>query len=335
MLNRVGQSKAVMAAALAASSLGAPAAAQQVSVNSQPFRVGIIDTPVDQIIGPKDQVTVQVKSFLDAGQKPGRPPNPLHISHGAIVASAFIQQAKKIDPERAIEIFSAQAFFQIPSKKTDWDDDNGPAPVGLNFDAATRSLDWFKQNGVRVVVTAFVGSDSPGMRSFLSHANALGMLVFAGANNDPMKGVLFPARDPESIAVTGNNLNLDFRFNRDMDKWVAFQADGSVPANGYHHDEVENGSSFAVGRAAAFGAYIIAHKPQASRSEIVEAMKASAEQGEHGVPDLSSWKVADRFRESVRVAFADPKPTPRAAADLQVGANRSAAVAALQTAASR
>lgn len=263
----------------------------------EPVRVGIIDTPVTKIIGGDHGVKISSASFLDAGQRPGSARTEVNLEHGSVVASSFVEQSRRIDPSRPIEIYSAQAFSSADGDR----DSLGNKPLSLRYAAATRALDWFKANDVRVVVAAFNSPDGPGVQKFMGRAKELGIVVFAGTNNVQTRTPPFPARHPDAISVTGKNADLDFRFNRSMDSWVMFQADGNIPGSkGGKQLVLENGSSYAVARAAAFGSHAVAAEPGATKDRIVERMRAATGTDEI-VRDLSQPRVAVRFRTGAPV----------------------------------
>lgn len=296
--NKFGTGLLAIAAAISSSS---GAESQTVPAPTlEPIKVGIIDAPVEKIMGNGSGVTIQRQSFVSPGLKEAVPYTAVHLTHGTVVASSFVQQAREIEKGRPIQIYSAQAFYQLPgSRGVDADGEPLPKRIGLDYAAATRALDWFKANGVRVVVTAFVTNENADMTKFMARARELDMVVFAGTNNDPIKFPPFPAKHPDAIAVTGTNLNLDYRFNRSMDGWVKFQADGSIP-KGYSREEVENGSSFAVARAAAFGGFLVADDPMIRREQIVAVMNKAAGPNDNRVLDLSEWKTVNRFQVARR-----------------------------------
>lgn len=268
------------------------------NASADPVKVGIIDTSVDRIILDSQDVSIERRSFLPEGQKPGSWKAYMGMEHGSVVASSFVEQSKKIDQKAPISIYSAGAFYIDEGAQRG---SEGQKPMRINFKAAERALDWFHDNGVRTVVTAFYTADDPQMRSFIEKARKLDMVLFAGTNNDKARILPFPARDPYAIAVTGTNSNLDFENNVAMRGWTAFKTTGDVPSNDMEPTP-ENGSSFAVARAAAFGAHYVRAHPETGRDGVVDAMERAAQKNPTGVMDLNGKKVVTRFR----MVLADP-----------------------------
>lgn len=277
-------------AAIAAMLVSTGAIAQEV----EPMRVGIIDTPVAQLVDHRQGVAIEAASFLAPGQKPGSSRTEIGREHGEVVATSFVEQARRLDATRPIEVYSALAFYQAEGPR----DDLANRPMSMNYAAASRALDWFAQKKVKVVVAAFYGPDGAGVRQFMKKAADLGIVVFAGTNNVQTAVMPFPARHPESISVTGTDASLDFRFDRSMDGWVMFKANADMPVRSPRRLILEKGSSYAVARAAAFGSYAVAVDPTIGRSGIVDAMSAVGTVGTHDpVIDVSSMTTTVRFRD--------------------------------------
>lgn len=257
----------------------------------EPVRVGIIDTSVDKLmLGYKD-IPIERKTFVREGLTPGNWQGMIGNSHGEIVASSFVQHSREIDKRIPIAIYSANAFYEVGPRNSD-----GNRAMNIDYKGAERALQWFHDSGVRTVVTAFYTKDSPEMRSFIQKAKELDIVLFSGTNNDKTKVVPFPARDPYAIAVTGSNSNLDFANNPEMAKWTAFKINGDTPTPDMF-PTTENGSSFAVARAAAYGAHYVRMKPAAQRDEVVKVMQAAAgnDKGK-AVSDLDGGGSIKRFR---------------------------------------
>jgi hypothetical protein len=277
-------------AAMAAMLVTTAASAQDV----EPMRVGIIDTPVAQLVDHRQGVAIEAASFLAPGQKPGSAKTEIGREHGEVVATSFVEQARRLDATRPIEVYSALAFYQADGPR----DDLANRPMSMNYAAASRALDWFAQKKVKVVVAAFYGPDGNGVRQFMKKAADLGIVVFAGTNNVQTAVMPFPARHPDSISVTGTDASLDFRFDRSMDGWVMFKANADMPVRSPRRLILEKGSSYAVARAAAFGSYAVAVDPSVGRAGIVEAMKDAGTVGSHDpVIDVSSMSTTVRFRD--------------------------------------
>lgn len=300
-------SKAVMASALVLAGAGAEARAQDGSPNAfHPIKVGIIDTDASAVADDRKGVSVRMRSFLEEGHRIGSHKTESGREHGADVASSFLDQSWRIDPTRRVEIFSAVAFYRSGDNKIDEQDNR---PMRLSYEAARKALDWFKENGVRVVVTTFVVPETKGVNDLMKHAADLGMVMFSSTNNVRSTFVPFPARHPDAIAVTGNARNLDFATNSSMHQWVSFKADAGIPGKSLTITP-ENGSSFAVARAAAFGAHLVDRNPRATRNEVVEQMRTIAEAEPGEVASLAGRGPTIRIRMALGMPDAQDVAPP-------------------------
>ncbi len=323
-----------MAAGLALAA-HSPAAAQTVA---QPIRIGIIDTDASAVADERKGVSVTVRSFLADGQKPASHRTQSGREHGADVASSFLDQSWRIDPTRRVEVFSAVAFYQKGNERVD---DMNNRPMGLNQAAAQRALDWFKENGVRVVVTTFVVPESPQINEFMRKANEMGMVVFSSVNNVQSAYAPFPARHPDAVSVTGNARNLDFATSGSMKDWVMFKADSGIPGKTLTTTP-ENGSSFAVARAAAFAAHLVDRDPAMARSEVVEDLRGFAGAEQAGTASLAGRQPIVRIRmhlgvenpEDVAIISMGPSKPKVAKVEAKENARASASPSAIAAVAS-
>lgn len=260
---------AVMAAAMIANS---PSAAAQ----NQPREVvvGILDVRSDSLTFGDEKTDIAYKEFTAPGKMPANWQTESGADHGQLMASAFVRQIRQIDRDIPIRILGANVFQENQSTSsalyTYGSRTGSKRTLSVNWEGAKEALSWFKQNGVSVVLTAFNGSDSNALRSFMKEAGDLGMTVFASAGNK-VGGAIYPAAYPEAISVAGDNKDLAFRKDPSISTWANFAMDGgtSLRLKGGKNDE---GSSFATAKAAAFGAYFKAIVPDAERDDIKAAI---------------------------------------------------------------
>jgi hypothetical protein len=294
------QAAFVMGAALLAAT---PLSAQTAPV--EPVKVGIIDTTVGKLMMGYKDIPIERRTFVGEGRTAGEWSGMIGYSHGEIVASSFVERSREISRTVPIAIYSANAFFQGEGRQ----DSDGNRPLRIDFAGAERALEWFHEKGVRTVVAAFYSNESAAMRSFVEKARKLDIVLFAGTNNDKTSTIPFPARDPYAIAVTGTNANLDFSNNPSMAGWTSFKMNGDTPTNDLDPTQ-ENGSSFAVAKAAAFGAHYLPEKSTTCDMDGKATMKRFR-------MALASLTAADvRTSANVRIAFQDqtaspPTPTSR------------------------
>lgn len=288
-----------MAAAGLALAAGSPIAQAQTA--PPPIKIGILDTDASGIADARKGVSVHHQSFIGADQKPGSHKTATGKEHGEDVAASFLDQSWRIDPSRRVEIYSAGAFFRSGNERMD---EQNNRPMSINYEAANKALDWFKANGVKVVVTTFVVKENPSVKALMDKAADLGLVVFSSTHNTQSAFMPFPAHHPAAISVTGNARNLDFETNSSMKNWVMFQADAGIPGKSLTVTP-ENGSSFAVARAAAFGAHLADKDPEIPRSEVVEDLNRLASSSAKAVPSLAGRDPIIQMRVMLQIPDAE------------------------------
>lgn len=256
-----------------------PAAAQ---LNSEPaeVRVGIIDVRADTLTFPDRRTSIEYREFAEQGKSSASWITESGADHGQVMASAFVKQLRLVDKAAKIRIYAANIFQENSSATGSalYSREGSKRTISMNIAGAKEALAWFKEKGVKVVLTAFNGTDTEVMRSFMKTADDYGMTVFASAGNKA-GGAMFPAAYKQTISIAADNRDLVFRQEASYAAWVNFTMDGGVP-EGITGGKADEGSSFATAKAAALGAYYAAAFPSASRDQIAGALgKAAAPQG--------------------------------------------------------
>lgn len=254
---------AIAAAALIA--IGMPMAANA----QEPVKIGVLDLHAKDVVGPRTGTSVVYKEFVEQGSKAGRAATPAGPDHGQIVASAMLEQFRRLDREPPVEIYAANAF----SMK---DKGDGTVSLKFSFEQGIKALEWMNQNGVRVVVTAFNSKNEAGSRMLMDRAESLGMVVFAGAPNTVGAGKVFPAADPRSVSVLDSSPDMPMDKDPSLRTWVSFGMDGTYVAGSRENRAREVGSSYASAKAGAYGAYVLSRMPDASREQVVGMISSAA-----------------------------------------------------------
>lgn len=244
-------------------------------------RIGVLDVKSEDLISHKDNVSLEYREYNREDRKSARWMTSSGFDHGQLVVSTFLDQMRQIDKNVPVKIYAANIFEEKgaasmnemlsaqPSKRT----------LSVSWEGAEKALDWFKENDVKVVLTSFTASDSESLRSFMKKANAMGMTIFASAGN-AVGGNIYPAAYPETISVSGDEKTIAFRNDPSVSKWVDFVTDGRTPIAAGREDV---GSSFAVSRAAALGAWVAAKDPSADTRKISEAVKSFGDAKEYKI----------------------------------------------------
>lgn len=242
-----------------------PAVAQDV----EPLKIGVLDVAAKRIVGARDGVEIKYKEFTAEGKAPGRWKTPAGPDHGEMVASTFVEQFRRLDRKTPVTIYAANAFSM--KEKSD-----GTAALSMDFDKAKEALSWMKQNGVRVVVTAFNTTSKARSDVLMDEAEKLGMVVFAGGSNTRDAGKVFPAADPRSVSVVDSGPDMALRKDASIASWIDFAMDGTVVTGSGAERSREVGSSYASAKAGAYGAYVVSRHPDISIADLKKTLQASA-----------------------------------------------------------
>ena len=114
--------------------------------------------------------------------------------HGTSIAGAIAAHGKLIGIAPGVRILAVHAF----------DDSPGEAK-GTSF-AIDKGLQWAADNDARVVNMSFAGPADPMLARMLAAAYAKGIVLIAAAGNGgPQSAPLYPAADPDVIAVTATD----------------------------------------------------------------------------------------------------------------------------------
>jgi len=246
--------KASIAVAAAAAGMGiaTPSAAQ----DQDPIKVGMIDVGGGDLTFRDQGTIIEHRDFVSQGSRPASRMTRTGRENGVMTASAFVRQARWIDPDAPVRIYSANVF----QEQVDRGQAGSPRRISVNWEGARQAVQWFKQNDVKVVIASFNGADSPEMRAFMEETKKNGMTVFAGSGNSP-GGSAFPAMHPDAVSVGADNEGHAYRTDPPQATWVNFTMNGGVPMR-REGREVDAGTSYATAKAAALGAYYARTNPE-------------------------------------------------------------------------
>lgn len=301
--------ESLIAAALIATPAAGNAAASAPARQEQVVKIGILDTAAANITGHDGRTVVHYREFTRPGMKSGRWKMENGADHGEVMATVFVNQIRSMDKNVKIEVYSANITEQHPTN---------PKALLFNTDGAREALQWFSDHGVKTVMTTMVGKDSESMRGFMAEADRLHMTVFASAGNQVKRGVAaYPAAYPQAISVSGDGPTLALRNDPSVARWVNFAVDGQIST--HNQDDpyaTTDGSSMAVSRASAMGAYAIYAGKAFDRDSTLAALK--------GISVSKSFKVKDSA--PVEVSYIDRKSAGARMAQLSLPVVKSAAL---------
>jgi subtilisin family serine protease len=196
--------------------------------------------------------------------------------HGTEMAGAIAAHGKLLGVAPGAQILAAHAF-----------DDTAGIAKGTSF-AIYKSLQWAADNSARVVNMSFAGPTDPTLRRLLAAAYDKGMVLIAAAGNaGPQSEPLYPAADPNVIAVTATD-SADHIFKMaNRGRYIAVAAPGVdilalAPDGAYR---LSTGTSIAAAHVSGIAALLLERKPSLKPSDIRAILIATAKAPGPPTPD--------------------------------------------------
>jgi subtilisin family serine protease len=142
-----------------------------------------------------------------------------------------------------------------------------------------KGLDWASERGARVVNMSFAGPPDPRLHDALSRAARSGMVLIAAAGNaGPNSSPLYPAADPNVIAVTATDADDALFSGANRGSHIAVAAPGVavlVPApNGTY--QFTTGTSVAAAEVSGVAALLIQRNPSLSPNAVRRILMSTA-----------------------------------------------------------
>jgi subtilisin family serine protease len=196
--------------------------------------------------------------------------------HGTEMAGAIAAHGKLLGVAPGAQILAAHAF-----------DDTAGIAKGTSF-AIYKSLQWAADNSARVVNMSFAGPTDPTLRRLLAAAYDKGMVLIAAAGNaGPQSEPLYPAADPNVIAVTATD-SADHIFKMaNRGRYIAVAAPGVdilalAPDGAY---QLSTGTSIAAAHVSGIAALLLERKPSLKPSDVRAILIATAKAPGPPTPD--------------------------------------------------
>jgi subtilisin family serine protease len=179
-------------------------------------------------------------------------------------------------------------------------------------------LDWAAARGARIINMSFAGPRDPAIARSLAAAHAKGIvLVAAGGNAGPQSPPLFPASDPNVIAVTATDAQDDLFSAANRGSHIAVAAPGvdillPAPNAGY---QVTSGTSFAAAEVSGAIALLLERKPDLDPAAVRRILVDTAKDlGPRGADPLFGAGLVDAYQAVVSLQPATAEARPQAAA---------------------
>ncbi len=254
--------------------------------------VAVIDSEIDAKHPDLDGAVVKSFDAL-AGTDTPHP-------HGTSIAGAIAAHGKLMGIAPGVRILAVHAF-----------DDSAGEARGTSF-AIDKGLQWAADNNARVVNMSFAGPADPLLARMLAAAYAKGIVLIAAAGNGgPQSAPLYPAADPDVIAVTATD-NAEHVFAlANRGRYIAVAAPGVdilalAPGDAY---ALSSGTSIAAAHVSGIAALLLERNPALKPGDIRSILIATAKPIGPPVPDSPFGAgVVNAYRA---VSFIDRKPEVR------------------------
>lgn len=209
-------------------------------------------------------------------------------SHGTAIAGAIAAHGRISGIASSPRILSARAFDGAPGEAK-----------GTSF-AIYKSLQWAADNGARIVNMSFAGPPDPLLHRLLAAAHDKGMVLIAAAGNaGPHSAPLYPAGDPNVIAVTATDRNDALFKMANRGRYIAVAAPGVdvlalAPGDAY---QLTSGTSVAAAHVSGIAALLLQEKSSLGPDDIRRILTVTAKPlGSHGVNSDFGAGLANAYR---------------------------------------
>jgi subtilisin family serine protease len=242
--------------------------------------VAVIDSGID---AAHPELAGAVAKSFDTLKSPFKP-----HAHGTAIAALIAGHAKLAGAAPAARILAVRAFD----------------PAGDSAEATTfnilKGIDWAAANGARVINMSFAGPADPAIHRSLEAAAKKGVVLVAAAGNaGPKSPPLYPAADPNVIAVTATDADDRLFDGANRGRYVAVAAPGvnlivATPDGGY---QVSTGTSYSAAEVSGIAALMIQRRPDLKPAALRAVLLATAKDlGPKGRDDEFGAGLADAYR---------------------------------------
>jgi hypothetical protein len=248
--------------------------------------VAVVDTAIDA--AHPDLAGVVAASFDATGA--ADKPHP----HGTGIASLIAAHGKLTGAAPAVRLLAAHAFSSAASDGT-----------SLNI---LKGLDWAGKSKASVVNMSFAGPADAELHAMLAALRANGAVLIAAVGNaGPKSAPLYPAADPNVIAVTATDADDKAFAQANRGTHIAVAAPGvnilaAAPDGAYL---MQSGTSFAAAQVSGIAALLLERNPKLDAASIRRILMATAHDlGVPGHDDQFGSGLADAL---AAVKAASPK----------------------------
>jgi len=233
--------------------------------------------------------------------------SPAPHKHGTAIAGLIAAHGRLIGSAPGARILAIRAF-----------DPAGASAEGSTFNIL-KGLDWAAANGARIINMSFAGPADPAIHRSLEAARKKNIVLIAAAGNAGAKSPpLYPAADPNVIAVTASDADDKLFEKSNRGNHIALAAPGAqimvaIPDGGY---EVASGTSYSAAEVAGIAALMLERKPNLTPDQVRGILRATARDlGPKGHDVMFGAGLADAYgalmADGVPMTAATPRPIER------------------------
>jgi subtilisin family serine protease len=221
--------------------------------------IAVIDSEVDA--SHPDLAGAIAAKFDAAGD--GERPHP----HGTGMAGAIAARRNMLGTAPGVGLLTVRAFGG-----------RADSAEGTTYNIL-KGLDWAAAQGARVINMSFAGPSDPRLREALAKANARGIVLVAAAGNaGPSSPPLFPAADPNVIAVTATGADDTLFAGANRGNYIAVAAPGveiyaPAPDGTY---QLTTGTSVAAAEVSGVAALLIERNPSLTPAQVRKILMDTA-----------------------------------------------------------
>jgi subtilisin family serine protease len=178
----------------------------------------------------------------------------------------------------------------------------GAAAVGADGTTFNilKGLDWAAGQGARIINLSFTGPSDPLLARALAALHQKGTILIAAVGNaGPKSPPLYPAADPNVIAVTATDADDQLFSMSNRGAYIAVAAPGTdvlvlAPDGAY---QLSSGTSFAAAYITGIAALMLERKPGLDPDALKKALQATAKDlGPKGRDDQFGAGLADAYQ---------------------------------------
>ena len=243
--------------------------------------VAVIDSEID---GKHPELAGAVVDEFDAIGNHDKP----HV-HGTGMAGAIAAHRRLIGIAPGVRLLAIHAFSS-----------NGADSAQATSDHILMGIDWAISKGAQIINMSFAGPDDPMLQLALQKAHDKGVVLIAAAGNQgPKSAPLYPAADPNVIAVTATDAKDQLLAQANQGSYVAIAAPGvdilePAPNGGF---QVTTGTSVAAAHVSGIAALLLDRDPTLDAAAIRDVLTSSARHHTaNGRDDQFGWGEVDPYR---------------------------------------